>query len=196
MASNGFDLPVSADQAVCIARGQFEAGEVGRAAEVCRRLLKERPGFAPAQRLMGEVEFHRGNTLYSRGDFNGAVATYGRAVELCPGFLDALCNLGNALVAVGKIAEAIDAYERAISLNPDCSQAHWNLALALLARGDFERGWPKYEWRHREPSTPKCPGVAWKGEALAGKTILLIAEQGLTARGFNSLSPSYPLESF
>ncbi len=135
MASNGFDLPVSPDQAICIARGQFEAGEVGRAAEVCRRVLKERPGFAPALRLMGEVEFHRGNTLYSRGDFNGAVATYGRAVEMCPGFLDAQCNLGNALVAVGKIAQAIDAYERAISLNPDCSRAHWNLALALLARG-------------------------------------------------------------
>jgi len=128
---------------------------------------------------MGEVEFHRGNALYSRGDFNGAATTYRRAVELSPGFLDAQCNLGNALVAVGKIADAIGAYERAISLNPDCSQAHWNLALALLARGDLQRGWAEYEWRHREPSTPKCPGIAWKGEELQGKTILLIAEQGL-----------------
>ncbi len=179
MALNGFDLPVSPDQAVCIARGQFEAGDVTRAAEVCRRVLKERPGFAPALRLMGEVDFHRGNALYSRGDFDGAVATYGRAVELSPGFSDVQCNLGNALVAVGKITDAIGAYERAIELNPDCSQAHWNLALALLARGDFERGWAEYEWRHCEPSTPKCPGVAWKGEELEGRTILLIAEQGL-----------------
>ena len=179
MASKGFDLPVSADQAVCIARGQFEAGELTRAAEVCRRVLRERPEHAAALRLMGEVEFNRGNALYTRGDFDGAVASYRRAVELCPGFLDAQCNLGNALVAVGKIAGAVAAYERAIALNPDCSQAHWNLALALLAQGDFQRGWAEYEWRHREPSTPECPGVAWKGEDLAGKTILLIAEQGL-----------------
>jgi hypothetical protein len=47
--------------------------------------------------------------------------------------------------------------------------------------GDFKRGWPEYEWRWRnqQASMPPWSQPAWDGSPLAGRTILLRAEQGL-----------------
>jgi hypothetical protein len=53
--------------------------------------------------------------------------------------------------------------------------------LLLLLQGDFERGWPELEWRWKsgEIIERKFSQPRWKGEPLAGKTILLHSEQGL-----------------
>jgi hypothetical protein len=59
---------------------------------------------------------------------------------------------------------------------------HWNLALMLLTHGDFERGWREYEWRWRVRELNmefKAAGPQWDGSDLAGRQILLFAEQGL-----------------
>jgi len=90
--------------------------------------------------------------------------------------------LGSALMADRRAEEAIAAYEQAIALEPKVSGLHWNLAQALLKVGDFERGWRAYEARRtyatgRPPREPPQP--RWTGkEPLAGKSILLQAEQG------------------
>jgi hypothetical protein len=47
----------------------------------------------------------------------------------------------------------------------------------LLLRGDFSRGWADYEWRLTTTRTFAQP--QWDGGPLAGRTILLHAEQGL-----------------
>jgi hypothetical protein len=50
-----------------------------------------------------------------------------------------------------------------------------------LARGDFEQGWKDYEWRWRGATELVPRGFTqpqWRDEDLAGKTILLHAEQG------------------
>ena len=69
------------------------------------------------------------------------------------------------------------------ALKPDYADAHWNLSLLNLLTGDFESGWPGFEWRwqtkqqnfhRRHDSRP-----LWDGQPLAGRTILLHAEQGL-----------------
>jgi tetratricopeptide (TPR) repeat protein len=53
-----------------------------------------------------------------------------------------------------------------------------NRATALLAAGDLAQGFQQYEWRIgalqlEEPSSPR-----WNGEALAGRTLLVLGEQG------------------
>jgi hypothetical protein len=66
-------------------------------------------------------------------------------------------------------------------------QARFSRALVLLARGDYARGWAGYEYRMRCPeyaASYRLPAMAgtprpWQGEPLAGKTLLLIAEQGI-----------------
>ncbi|HLQ46082.1 MAG TPA: FkbM family methyltransferase, partial [Planctomycetaceae bacterium] len=45
----------------------------------------------------------------------------------------------------------------------------------------FAEGWPEYEWRLRIPEsqTPQMTWPRWDGSSLDGKSILLVAEQGL-----------------
>jgi hypothetical protein len=66
-------------------------------------------------------------------------------------------------------------------LKPDYPEAHANHAHACLQAGDWRRGWVEYEWRRKtKPCSPsRFSQPLWSGESLAGKTILLHAEQGL-----------------
>src|SRR5262249_60115154 len=59
-----------------------------------------------------------------------------------------------------------------------------NEAMSRLTVGDFPRGFAKYEWRWRLEKFPSpkrnFAQPLWRGgETIAGKTILLHAEQGL-----------------
>jgi hypothetical protein len=81
----------------------------------------------------------------------------------------------------GQITQGIAGYERAIQLNPDYAESHFGLAQLWLKTGDFTRGWRELEWRWRRREFPPRPFAQpiWDGSPLAGRTILLHAEQGL-----------------
>jgi hypothetical protein len=68
-----------------------------------------------------------------------------------------------------------------LKLQPDLAEAHWNQSLLMLLTGDFERGWPEYEWRLKTKQHHQCNLLQplWGGQQLAGRTILLHAEQGM-----------------
>ena len=104
-----------------------------------------------------------------------------RALECDPKSTPALINLGEVLRGRSKIEGTIACLEQALRINPESPLAHWNFALALLARGDFERGWQHYEWRERanQVSIDPYPQPRWNGEPLAGRRLLVHAEQGL-----------------
>jgi hypothetical protein len=104
-----------------------------------------------------------------------------RNLKLKPDYVEAHYNLGNGLKDQGKLDEAIASYGRALELNPDYADAHWNRSLLWLLKGDFDQGWPEYEWRWRtaQVASRTFPEPRWDGGSLAGKTILLHAEQGL-----------------
>jgi tetratricopeptide (TPR) repeat protein len=100
-----------------------------------------------------------------------------------PDFAEAHLNRGNALQELKRHAEAVTSYERAIMARPDYVDAHYNEALSRLLVGDFERGWEENEWRWETDQLRdgkrffKQP--LWLGKSdIAGKTILLHAEQG------------------
>jgi hypothetical protein len=83
-----------------------------------------------------------------------------------------------------RIDEALQSYAGAVEIKPDYGDAHFNAALCRLLLGDFEKGWEAFEWRWAvEPlcdHKPTFPQPLWLGtEEVAGKTILLHAEQGL-----------------
>ncbi len=56
-----------------------------------------------------------------------------------------------------------------------------NCALLLLADGRLGEAWADYDWRVRVPSFPvhRIDKPKWDGAALAGRTLLVHAEQGL-----------------
>ncbi len=104
-----------------------------------------------------------------------------RAAELLPANPIAHFNLGNITRALGDLERASKAFETAIALDPSFANAHWNLACARLLAGEFARGWSENEWRERagEVVIDDYPQPRWQGEPLAGRTILVHAEQGI-----------------
>ncbi len=135
--------------------------------------LARQPGFA-------EAALNLGNAQFALGAFAAAIGSYERAVALAPGSARAHNNLGRGLEALNRHEEAIPRYAKAAALAPDYAGAQWNLALAHLALGDFAEGWPRYEWRWRNGDlTPRAfARPLWRGEEIAGRTILIHAEQG------------------
>jgi tetratricopeptide (TPR) repeat protein len=112
-----------------------------------------------------------------------AIATYRSALAIKPDHALAWNNLGLALQSINDVRGAIDAFRRAVDLRPDFAHAHWNLSLALLLDGQYAQGWREYDWRLVLSELGRgrhvYPGKAWDGTELAGKTLLLYAEQGL-----------------
>jgi tetratricopeptide (TPR) repeat protein len=104
-----------------------------------------------------------------------------QAIALQPQLASAYVNRGIALQALTRPAEALNSLEQAARLDPGSAEAHFNQALCHLQLGQYRPGFRLYEWRSRigRQAAPRGP-PPWTGrESIAGKTILLRAEQGL-----------------
>lgn len=90
------------------------------------------------------------------------------------GYATALANLGRFEDALAQIDPMIEA-------NPTDPQLHNQRAHILLLMGDFARGWDDYAYRGLGYSRNfrVLPLPVWRGEPLAGKSIIVLAEQGL-----------------
>jgi len=115
-----------------------------------------------------------------------AVEACRHAVTVNPGMAVGYCNLGAAFKALNRLDEAEGAYRQAVVASPDLPEAHFCLAQILLLQGSYKAGWAEYEWRWKlkeygwlENLHGRFGQPAWAGEPLAGKTILIYAEQGL-----------------
>ena len=122
-----------------------------------------------------------GNALRDQGKLDASVTCYRKALELDADFAEAHCNLGIALKDMGKLEDAAACYRRALELKTDYPEANFGLGLVYMLSGNWKSGWPKYEWRWRTKGFSRRPYLQpqWDGSPLAGKTILLYAEQGL-----------------
>jgi tetratricopeptide (TPR) repeat protein len=133
----------------------------------------------------GHAEAHNnvGNALQKQGRLDEAIAHYVTAIGLKPDDAVTRNNLGHAFHAQGKRRKAIEQYRRALSLNPHFADAHVNYSLTLLLTGKFREGWKEYEWRWDsgvlEREKRPFPQPLWDGSKIAGRTILLHAEQGM-----------------
>lgn len=128
-----------------------------------------------------ELEYNRGTCLFQLGRLDEAVASLEHVVASAPRHHQGWLNLGEARVLGGDDAGAEAAFRAAIAVAPEVAEAHFNLALRLLARGAFEEGWREYEWRRRLDDLPmrRLEGPYWDGGPLAGRVLLVTAEQGL-----------------
>ena len=151
--------------------GRFE-----EARALFERALARKPDYADAHNNLGIL-------LRLEGRFAEALVHSDRALAVTPNAPGPLNNRGNLLQDLGRLDEAEASLGRALAVEPDFAGAHHNLGMVLLAAGRFEAGWREYEWRWR---TPQAADLArrftqpqWQGEALAGGTLLVHAEQGL-----------------
>ncbi|HUY90883.1 MAG TPA: FkbM family methyltransferase [Pirellulales bacterium] len=151
-----------------------EQGRTDEAIACLEQALRIKPDFAKAFNNLGIAYWHR-------ADYAQAAANCRKAIELSPELAEAHNNLGNVLRDQGDYAGALACYERSLKLSPDGVDAHWNRSLVWLLEGNFAQGWPEYDWRWKLKSfsTRATNRPFWDGSLLAGRTILLDAEQGL-----------------
>ncbi|WP_395701371.1 tetratricopeptide repeat protein [Aquabacterium sp.] len=154
-----------------------DRGELAASIACYDRALARDPGLA-------EAHYNAANALRLAERPDEAIERYDQALRLAPGHLDAWLDRGTTLHRMNRPAEAIACFERVIAARPAHAEAHVNLGYCHLMQGDWAAGWPQYEWRlqtadfraaARDFGVPRWTGT----EPLAGRTILLHAEQGL-----------------
>jgi hypothetical protein len=94
----------------------------------------------------------------------------------------ALVAQGNRARFSGDVETAEGAYRRALGMRPDNAPVQANLGLLLLSVGRYAEGWPLYEARRAlgGPDIPPPAGIPlWRGDSVAGKSLLIWPEQGL-----------------
>lgn len=123
-----------------------------------------------------------GTLLEKKNAWREAEDAYRHAITLSPNFAEAYSNLGNLLARELRLAEAERYYREAIRLKPNLVEAHHNLGLLLLLDARFENAWSEYEWRWKTTEGKRHVRVfskpEWRGEVIAGKRLLVHAEQG------------------
>ncbi|MCE9529024.1 MAG: FkbM family methyltransferase [Planctomycetales bacterium] len=152
-----------------------------------RRLHRYKEAIAAydtALRLDGKYAnafMNRSTALLWDGQLQAGLESVQRALALAPNDLEAKKVLATAKLWLGRLDEAEQEYLEVLKLKPDDAELHKNLSMILLLRGEFQQGWREYSWRQKggEFGVPSLPGLQWNGSSLNGRTILLLAEQGL-----------------
>ena len=147
------------------------------AADAYRAAIALRPEYAEAHSNLGLVL----DLMNRPAD---ALASFEAAVKFDPEIRLGYNNLALALADLDRHEEAVPYFQLARRLDPDAAEPVYNEALVQLALGNFEQGWRDYEARWRVPDLklhrPNFTQPMWDGRSdIAGKTILLHAEQGL-----------------
>jgi len=147
---------------------------VEEAEKALREAVNLRPGNAAARLNLGSV-------LQDLGQLDDARLHLEKATELRPEMVEAHVALGSLLQKEGRFDEARAKFQYALSLAPNSPEARSGLAELQLALGEFEEAWDNYEARMEAWDSPRrvFPYPEWGGEPLAGKTLLVYAEQGL-----------------
>ena len=130
-----------------------------------------------------EVFNNLGIALQECDRWDDALRAFGEALRRDARYLPALANTGYSLMQAGRPEEAVPYLRRAVEQEPGYADARWLLSHALLVTGRWPEGWDEYEWRwHRMHQAAYHHGnqkSRWNGEDIAGKSVLLYAEQGI-----------------
>jgi tetratricopeptide (TPR) repeat protein len=131
-----------------------------------------------------EAHTNMGVALQAMGRLEEALESFVKADALQPRNADTLHNIGCVNQLLRRRDAARTSFQNAIVCAPQHAEAHVGLSECLLQSGQYAEGWREYEWRWQVPSIiplkrsfdqPTLSGQ----ENVAGKTILIHAEQGL-----------------
>ena len=154
-------------------------GRAAEAADCYREVVARRPDYAGTHNNLGSALL----ALHRPAE---AAACFVEALRLQPDYGEACNNLGGAMLAMDRPEQAVQLFRRAVAMDDTMAQARFGESLALLALGRFREGWEKYESRWLDPrfreGTRSYDMPLWlnrPGEDIAGKVVLLHAEQGL-----------------
>lgn len=151
-----------------------DCGRIEEAIAAHRRALQLKPDLAEGLNNLAIA-------LRDCGRWDEALPSCRRALEIKPDYADAHANLGVILCEMEQADEAIAACRRAVELQPRRAVLQNNLGMILLRLGQYEEGWRRVEARYfADPRFParQLAQPRWDGGDLAGRTLLIHAEQG------------------
>ena len=146
------------------------------AVATCERALALRPDDPEALRTLGVALAGLDRLVESE-------AALRRALALQPAVPGGYNNLAVTLQSQDRPVEALAVLDLAMALDPNDAEIHHQRATILLREGRFTEGWDCYDWRFQikqtgDSHTRFADQPPWRGEALEGRTILLVPEQG------------------
>lgn len=120
------------------------------------------------------------NVLSDIGRYDESIALRKRVLAAVPNDQSHKAMVGRCLRGKGDYASAIDWLRVAIAEHPDDPELQMQLAFAQLGAGDYAAGLESYKarWLAGELQPRDLPFPEWQGEALDGKTIAVLPEQG------------------
>lgn len=122
--------------------------------------------------------YNYGSALYDARRLDQAQSSFEAATRADPAFAKGYEGLAKVFEHRGQFTAAVELLEKALLLDPRADK----IIYSYFAAGDFVAGWRSYERRFAGDSYQKrrpVPPPYWRGEDLAGKTILIWTEQGV-----------------
>lgn len=141
---------------------------------LCDRVLSSQPGRFDLRKIK--------TAAYKVcGDFNAARAQCEAILRLFPRDADTRAEIGHLYLFEGRHRDAMAAYETVLRQHPNQAFARYFLGLMQFLTTEFKEGYENYEARFSigdiGARSADCP--RWQGEPLAGKHLLIWAEQGV-----------------
>ena len=153
-----------------------DLGQWKEAEKYTLRSLQIEPSSAIMLTLMGRIR-------QMRGDLMGAEKYYSDAIQTDPSYAEAHNNLGNVLNYMDRPEAASQSFTTAIKLKPESEGIRLNRAIAEMTQGNLYPACRDYLHRFNfsEERNVRRPWSfpEWSMEPLAGKRLLLWADQGI-----------------
>lgn len=150
-----------------------------------RRGIGDWPGAQKSFARAAELEpknsdhfYHLGIAHHQMGELASALASFQKAVALNPRDSTSWNNLGKIFKQFNRLDDSLAAYDRALEISPGYELAKHGRALSLLTAGRLAEGFREYESRWSKIMPREFAQPRWRGQAIAGKTVFIHAEQG------------------
>jgi len=149
-------------------------GQLPEAAACFQAALRINPQGVEVYKNLAEV-------FRKQGKMEEAIACLSEALRINPEFVEGHNDVGILLKNLGRLTEALEHFDHALSIDPEHAPSRWNRALLRLRWGELLDAWKDYEFRWQKPGcvARHLDRPRWDGSLLAGRTILIYAEQGL-----------------
>jgi tetratricopeptide (TPR) repeat protein len=164
----------------CVGLGRIlcNQGEMDEAIRWLDKAVADHPELAMAH-------FEKSQWLRHEARYRESETALERFHELAPRELETYFLSRATLYGEQELYDkTLECYDTGLKDYPRSAQLHWGRALTLLSLGRYEEGWPEFEWRRAFPDWRRQMAAyadlepQWRGESLAGKRLLVYAEQG------------------
>jgi len=176
--SHGFEIAADREARASISNGSPEQGDEALAAPRHRRYAAPMTDPTTADDLR-----ERARNARQAGRLDEAMDLLAAAAEADPGVAVVHHDLGILYRMVSRLDQAEASLREAMRLRPDDARTRHALGTVLMAQGRYRDGWPLYEARRDVPelglSRPPLQHPEWQGEDLAGRSLVILPEQGL-----------------